>query len=71
MPPRLTAQDFDQELLILDSAKFSPPCSRSHSFPFRGRVMAVVFGHDFRQVRSQSGNRYKYREGRSQRIGDN
>jgi hypothetical protein len=33
--------------------------------------MAVVFGHDFRQVRRQSGSRYKYREGRSQRIGDN
>ena len=33
--------------------------------------MTAVFGHYFRHVRSQSRNRYKYREGRSQRIGDN
>lgn len=32
--------------------------------------MAGVFSHDFRQVRSQSGNRYKFREDGSQRICD-
>ena len=32
-------------------------CSRRHPVFIRGRVMFAVFEHDFREVRSQSGNR--------------
>jgi len=33
--------------------------------------MAAIFGHDFRQVRSQSGNRNKYWQGGAQSTCDN
>lgn len=54
---------------ILDSAQFSSLNSHRHSLTLKGRVTAAIFAQHFRQVRSQSGNRDKFWQGRAKCIG--
>lgn len=46
------------------------PCTCSKVVGTRGEIIEEIFAHDFRQVRSKSGNLEKYRQARSQSVGD-
>lgn len=62
-PLTLARNDVSTEMVDLIGRLIAGQClvfhssSRQHPILDRGRVMFEVFGHDFREVKSQSGSR--------------